>query len=644
MKKVLIYITVLFCFGAVASCSFLDVIPDDIATVDMAFSNRQNAERYLGTCYNFLPNVLDPGYNAALTAGDDVVWKTYKHQMFYDMTASWNLARGNQNTNEPYFNYWSGGLCLFRGIHECNVFIANIDRVPDMSFNERSRWKAEVLTLKAYYLFWLFKYYGPIPLLKENFDISVDQDTMNQPREKVDDVVDYIVSLLDEAINMEYALPDKITSMYTEAGRITRMSALAIKAKVLVFAASPLFNGNTDYADFLDPRDGKPFFNQDASKEAVKLKWERAAEACKAAVEFAETKGYKLYSFDERVPFELNERSTELMTLTNIVPSRFSDEELFGPGNRSSIAIQRYSQARLTSYMVGMNLDYALSMHAPTLNMVSKYYSKNGVPIDEDNSGLDFSMNLTTTPDDSYYYVNNYQTVNFHLNREPRFYSSIAFDGGKWFTAECESVESGFDVKIKKGDISGLQMENQSSATGYLPKKMVSWKNENRKEALVIYSYSVPIIRLADLYLMYSECLNEIKDKPDEEVYAPIQKVRHRAGLDKGRTLVETWAMYSDNSSKPLSKSGMREIIQRERAIELAFEGQYYDDLRRWKTAVKELNNKPIKGWSISESLPEGFYTEKTLYIKSFTPKDYLWPLKQQDLYVNSKLVQNPLW
>lgn len=643
MKKIRIYISLLLTIIVTGACSFLNVVPDDIATVEMAFSNRQNAEKYLGTCYNFLPRVLDPSYNAALTAADDIAWYTYKHHMFYDMTASWNLARGNQNANEPYFNYWSGGLCLYRGVHECNVFIANIDKVPDMSYNERNRWKAEVLTLKAYYLFWLFKYYGPIPLLKENFDISVDQETMNQPREKVDDVVDYIVSLLDEAINMDYALPDKITSMYTEAGRITKMSALAIKAKVLVFAASPLFNANTDYAGFLDPRDGQPFFNQDSSKDAVRAKWQRAVDACREAVEFAETKGYGLYEFDERVPFDLNDKSKELITLTNIVPSRFSDEELFGPGSRSSIEIQRYCQCRLTSYMIGMNMDYALSMHAPTLNMVEKYYSKNGVPIDEDNSGIDFSKTLTDTPDDPYYFVSNYQTVKFHLNREPRFYASIGFDGGRWFTTECDSFEDSFDVKVKKGDIAGMQFADQSSATGYFVKKLSSWKNENREQALVIYPYSVPIIRLADLYLMYSEALNEVKDRPDEEVYAPIQKVRHRAGLDKGSNLVDTWARYSNNPSKPLSQSGMREIIQRERAIELAFEGQYYDDIRRWKTASK-MNNEAIRGWSVTESLSEGFYKERTIYIKSFTPKDYLWPLKQQDLYANTNLVQNPLW
>ena len=644
MKKTFKYILVALSSLALSSCSFLDIVPDDIATVEMAFSNRQNAERYLGTCYNFLPNVLDPNYNAALTAGDDIVWKTAKHRMFYDMTSSYNLARGYQNTNEPYFNYWSGGLCLFRGVHECNVFVANIDKVPDMSYQEKNRWKAEVKTLKAYYMFWLFKHYGPIPLLKENFDISVDQNIMNQPRMKVDECVDYIVSLLDEAIDAEYALPDKIMSTYTEAGRISKMSAMALKAKVLVFAASPLFNGNTDYAGFLDPIDGQPFFNQDASPEAVKAKWQRAADACKEAVEFAEAHDFELYEFNDRVPFELDEKSRLLITLQNNVPSRFNEEELFGPGNRGSNVIQNYCQPRLSSYMIGMNLNYALSSHVPTLNAVQRFYSKNGVPIAEDNSGLDFSKTLVQTPDDPYLYAPSYTTVNFHLNREPRFYSSIGFDGGKWFTAENASYTDAFDVKSRKGEIAGMTQADQSSATGYFVKKLISWKNENRKEALVVYSYSVPIIRLADLYLMYSEALNEVKERPDEEVYEPIQKVRHRAGLDQGCTLVDTWAKYSNNPTKPLSKSGMRQIIMDERASELAFEGHYYDDIRRWKTAQSIMNNEQIRGWNIAESLPEGFYKEITLYVKSFTPKDYLWPLKQQDLYVNDKLVQNPLW
>ena len=117
-------------------------------------------------------------------------------------------------------------------------------------------------------MYWLFLHYGPTPLLDENIDINSDLESMIQYREKVDDVVNYTVELLDKAIDMDQGLPMYISSVTTEMGRITLPAAHCIKAKVLVTAASPLFNGNTDYADFLDPRDRQPFFNQTYSRKS----------------------------------------------------------------------------------------------------------------------------------------------------------------------------------------------------------------------------------------------------------------------------------------------------------------------------------------------------------------------------------------
>lgn len=264
MKK--LYVLLLTAVMSLSSCSdYLDVIPDNITTIDMAFNNRANAKKYLSTCYSFLPFVYDTRNNAAIMSGDDVCPYQMKFTGWWDLTNAWELARGGQNSNNPYFNYWSGDQNKFRGVHECNIFLANIDKVPDMSYAERNRWIAEVYTLKAYYLYWLFLHYGPIPLLDKNININSELSEMTQYREKVDDVVDYIVKLLDEAINIDQGLPLYITATTTELGRITLPAAYCIKAKVLLTAASPLFNGNTDYANFLDPRDNQPFFNQEKS-------------------------------------------------------------------------------------------------------------------------------------------------------------------------------------------------------------------------------------------------------------------------------------------------------------------------------------------------------------------------------------------
>jgi hypothetical protein len=142
---------------------------------------------------------------------------------------------------------------------------------------------------------------------------------------------------------------------------------------------------------------------------------------------------------------------------------------------------------------------------------------------------------------------------------------------------------------------------------------------------------------------MYSEALNEIKGSPDSEVYEHIQKVRNRAGLDKDGDLVNTWNTFSNNPSKPLTKEGMRKIIHQERMIELALEGHRYWDLRRWNLA-DEYFSKPIQGWDIFKSDVESFYQVENIFYRNFLVRDYLWPISQNELLRNPKLIQNPGW
>ena len=140
---------------------------------------------------------------------------------------------------------------------------------------------------------------------------------------------------------------------------------------------------------------------------------------------------------------------------------------------------------------------------------------------------------------------------------------------------------------------------------------------------------------------MYAEALNEIKNAPDAEVYEWVDKIRERAGL-KG--VVESWAQHSNVPNKPQTKEGMREIIKRERLIELAFEGQRFFDLRRWKDAGTYLN-EPIQGWDYTGQNVRDYYVVRTYFDdRNYTYKDYLWPIRLSSLIRNSNLVQNPGW
>lgn len=635
------YILLLPFLFVVTSCNYLDIIPDDIATIEMAFNTRVNAERYLATCYNYVPSASSTNQNTGLVCGDEM-WYLRTSTIYYSNETSFSVARGQQNTNDPYLNFWSGGrggYSLFAGIRECNTFITNIDKVPDMSAREKGRWKAEVLTLKAYYIYYLMLHYGPIPLLKENVGENADLAEMRLHRASVDEVVDYAVGLIDEAINMPDALPNIVPSPQTELGRITMPAAKAIKAKILVLAASPLFNGNPMYVNFVD-KENNHLFSQEESNE----KWEKAAAACKEAIENAHEARIELYEFAEKMPFDISEITRLELTLRNTITSRFNSEVIWALGNNDTQAIQNICQPHLSTYAVGNRMERSCSQLTPSINIAEEFYSENGVPIDEDK---DYDYNhryevINTPEDNPYQFIPNYQTAKLNLHREPRFYAYLGFDGGKWFTLENEDDEKAADVKAKNGNIAGMS-DDLYSPTGYFTKKLVSYQNINTQAANVNYSYSFPIIRLADMYLLYAEALNESLQTPSDEVYEYVQRVRHKAGLDKGTTLQETWRQHSIDPNKPSTKEGMREIIRKERLVELAFEGHRYHDLRRWKLAY-EYFNRPVKGWSVTEREVEYYYKVRNVFFKTYKQCEYLWPIKANDLNVNRNLVQNPQW
>ena len=156
------------------SCqNYLDVIPDNMATIDNAFAMRNVAERYLFTCYSWMPYHNSIGGNPAFFGGHEL-WPIPNNT-----DPTWSLPRGQQNAQSPIANYWDGqnnGRNMYQAIRDCNIFLENIDRVPDMEEYEKDRWRAEVKFLKAYYHFWLFQLYGPIELVDESLPIDADID------------------------------------------------------------------------------------------------------------------------------------------------------------------------------------------------------------------------------------------------------------------------------------------------------------------------------------------------------------------------------------------------------------------------------------------------------------------------------------
>lgn len=147
------------------------------------------------------------------------------------------------------------------------------------------------------------------------------------------------------------------------------------------------------------------------------------------------------------------------------------------------------------------------------------------------------------------------------------------------------------------------------------------------------------LIRMADLYLMYAEALNE-KGEDYATVLPWIDMVRERSGL---QGVKESWDQYVGNS-KYATQTGLRQIIMQERRIELAFEGHYFWDVRRWKTATTELT-QPLTGWKVRYGETDvDYYSENLVLVRDFTPKMYFWPIDIGELRKDLNLVQNYGW
>jgi len=612
--------------ATIAACNYLDVVPDNVAVIENAFSDKYNAEKFLATCYSYIPNFGDPWINPGLLSGDEV-W--FNKEILDNSNTAAMIAKGEQNALDPFLNFWDGrqrGKNLYVGIRDCNIFLEEIKRVGDMSELERKKWTAEVKFLKAYYHFWLFKCYGPIPIVDKNLPIYVSTEEVKIYRDPVDSVVNYIVRTIDEAIP---DLPLMMISEATEMGRITKPVATAMKARVLATAASPLFNGNPDFASLTDNRGVKLF---PATYDATK--WKKAADAALQAIQTAETANFKLVT-NFQTKYNHSDAIMKELLLRSIVTTKGNSEVIWGLTNFPfSQTYQRMLQPLLIQVT---DANPVSQFYAATLRMAELYYSKNGVPIEEDvNFDYENRYTLRTAVTAENDYVRSGETTaKLHFDREPRFYASIAFDRGTYVLEPTY-----YYVQCRAGELATKRNQGEFSATGYWPKKLISPRNGFSGNSYEIdYSFPFPIIRLADLYLLYAEALNEVKAAPDAEVYEYIDKVRERAGL---QGVVESWAANSKIPDKPTKKEGMRKIIQQERMIELSFEGQRFWDLRRWKLAADYMN-RPIRGWDIG-GRGLNFYNVTTIYTPRFEFKDYFWPIREQERINNPNLVQNLGW
>jgi hypothetical protein len=277
--------------------------------------------------------------------------------------------------------------------------------------------------------------------------------------------------------------------------------------------------------------------------------------------------------------------------------------------------------------------------------MAELFYSNKGIPIDED-PAWNYAGRYDVRTSDAAAQHGSYiplgeKTSALHFDREPRFYANLGFDRGYFEIASTTNNGGKTFSQYLRGRYGEL-WHNSQSYSDYAVKKMLAYETTMGTAGgyYSAHDYRWPLLRLADLYLLYSEALNEIKEKPDAEVYEWIDRVRDITGL-KG--VVEAWAQ-SSRPARPADKAEMRKIIRQERLIELAFEGQRFWDLRRWKQ-IEEFWTAQRTRWNPDGKTAEEYYVlvpyEEP---RKITVRDYLWPVAIGDLRINQNLVQTWGW
>lgn len=601
------------------SCvDYLDKEPDTELTLPMVFEDKTRIEGWLANVYSHVP---DPYWGYAQKLGWDILsddmtaserWRQWDWKVIPMLLGEWTPSTDWDG------NYWAR---LPQLIREANIFIENVHPLPEqgISATEVTYMKAEMRFMIAYYYYLLSNTYGPVPF-KPNYIAPTDfnlADLMEGQRPYYE-VVDWVDKELKEVAEI---LPAK----YTEArkyGRATSIMCLAVRARMLLFAASPLVNGNPDYANHKN-KDGENLFSTTEDKS----KWAYAAQACKELIDAAEAAGHKLYT-------ENNPDGTidPFMSYQNLFLTRYDEgntEILFArPGGSEYGEYEKHATPAASGGSGGLGV---------TQSLVDAFFTENGLPINDDSEYVESGFSGSDETRDNTVWdtevnggaITKSGTYNMYCHREPRFYITVSYNNS-YFTQE-KRLFNFFNGSADNPHT------HDAPQNGYLIRKKIS-PDLNVKQGTYKYRPGI-VYRLGEAYLNYAEALNE-SDPGNVEILYYLNKIRERAGIRQYTTgATDENYIHVDLNDQ----AEMRKLIRAERRVELSCEGIRYDDLRRWKEAENVLNGD-FYGMNFSGKDPSSFYV-RTPYLKRVYKKAYYWfPIHQSEMDKNDKLVQSPYW
>ena len=598
MKRTFLILAAVLALGITSCKKYLDQVPDDVLTIDDIFKSKTNTENFLANIYYLLPNEHEQRFTGNENSGP---WNSAsdesKYTWSFNYTNSMNLGAWS-STDGEVDTYWSS---YYKAIRNASYFIQNIDAAnsAEVTTALKKQYKAEARALRAMFYFFLVRTYGPVIMLGEApIDINATAEELQLKRSPMDSCISFIADELDKAA------ADLGPTPGSDFGRVTSGVAKAYKVEVLLLAASPLWNGNADYAKFTNPGESTSLVNTtyDANK------WTKAATAAKEFLDTYVPSQYILYKESDDDPFVAAYESCR-----DVMLDEWNKEWIFARSKSGS-----YMTYDRTPFHVGLPSEvHGAGAHGATQTMVDAYFMANGLPIDAAGSGyLTSGFSSFQAPFD----VTARSTYNQWVNREPRFYVGITYNNSYWLYQR-----GGTDIITNMettGNSGRTQSTSDVSSTGYIVRKDVPADDAGRGALL---------LRLANIYLDYAEALNE-SDPANPDVLKYVNLIRERAGIPQ----------YGTTIPVPASQDAMRAAIRAERRVELAFESVRYFDTRRWKIA-ETTNNGPIYGMNMYGS-GTAFYTKTIIETRVFKAKDYLFPIPNKQILINPNLVQNPGW
>lgn len=634
---------------AASSCSdlkfgndFLEKAPGADMTLEQIFSSKLYAERELIGAYASLRTCLtvhsNNGNYEFQNGGNKIGWDNLdtmtdlmqSHCTWGGVIKTYYAGTYNaeaENEGSGKFGFLPDQEGAWTGIRRAWIFINNVDRVPDMTDEEKKVRKGEARMIIALQMHEMLRHFGGVPIL-DDYATPENEMTADYSRKTVRQCVDFIVNMCEQAAK---ELPWTVAD--ADNGRMTAAGALALKARVLQLAARPLFNASTPYLQAQEPTTA----NKASVKEDPGLmtwlgsykqeNWQAVADACEDFFK-KNTENGDAYRM---VMTQTNDAEGYRQAFSTCYADRESPEIIIHTGR----AIPTYSNTYHRFYFGLTDQGQAGRGYGGgcvTLNFVDMFTAADGTP-------SDYRKWLSDHGHDGTVYNNPF------TGKDPRLYETVLIAGDRYRTRCAETWIDG----LEHGSSA-----NPKCATGFIIRKFLWDYNDEFLNKATNSAY----IRLPELYLMYAEALNELGRS--QEALSWLNKTRTRVGLPE-MTLPNAAKLHSGQALPDYPECSLqgdkylREEILDERAREFCFEEVRWFDIAFWKR--EDLMRKILYGIQItrkSGSFEEGnlvlTYSDPSkmdqgrIWQDKFSPKWFLSAFPSDEINKGYGLVQNPGW